>query len=296
MSWRIIYIEESDTLSLYLDNIKVKRNDDTLLLPLSDLHTIILDNYKINLSVHLINALAKNNINLVSCDVDHLPIAIIMPIHGSYYTPKRLYEQLSWKEDKRSYVHQKIVVNKIRNQLNLIKHISNDKYSIDLLFKYKKEVTLADKTNREGLAAKVYFAAIFGKDFKRFDKDVINAGLNYGYAILRSQISKTLVGKGLNTCLGIFHKGISNSFNLSDDIIEVFRPIIDKWVYDNLMEAEIFKKEHKIELIKQTTKNLYFKGKKQTIFNVISMYVDSILNYFNNGEEIEFPLINYNEL
>ncbi len=62
------------------------------------------------------------------------------------------------------------------------------------------------------------------------------------------------------------------------------------------MEAEIFKKEHKIELIKQTTKNLYFKGKKQTIFNVISMYVDSILNYFNNGEEIEFPLINYNEL
>ena len=85
-----------------------------------------------------------------------------------------------------------------------------------------KNVLENDKSNREGLAAKVYFHELFGLDFRRFDDDIINAGLNYGYAILRSQISKTVIAKGLNPCLGIFHKGYDNPFNLSDDIIEVY--------------------------------------------------------------------------
>lgn len=180
--------------------------------------------------------------------------------------------------------------------MNLIKYLNLDKEKIKLLDNYIKEVTPSDKTNREGLAAKVYFFELFGNDFKRFSQDVINAGLNYGYAILRSQISKSIISKGLNTMLGLFHKGPNNYFNLSDDLIEPFRPIIDIWVYQNLREEKIFKKEHKFELIKQTTKKVLYKNKKQTIFNAISMYVDDLINYFESEKDLYDLIIDYNDL
>lgn len=141
-----------------------------------------------------------------------------------------------------------------------------------------------DKSNREGLAAKVYFHELFGLDFRRFDDDIINAGLNYGYAILRSQISKTVIAKGLNPCLGIFHKGYDNPFNLSDDIIEVFRPLIDQYAYRNLRDAIIFTKKNRIELIELTGKDAIINFQKQTIFNVISMFIDKIIYIFETGD------------
>lgn len=296
MSWRVIYVEESEYLSLYLDNIKVKKGDEDILLPISDIHTIILDNYKTTLSVHLINALTKNNVNVVVCGIDHLPESLIIPIAGSYYAPKMFLKQLSWDDNLKKRLHKKIIISKITNQKELLKSINPISPVIKTLDKYILEVVDGDITNREGLAAKVYFRALFGENFKRFDEDVLNAGLNYGYAILRSQISKTLIGKGLNTMLGIFHKGNTNYFNLSDDVIEPFRPIIDNWVVKNLMNEKIFKKEHKIELIKQTTKKIKYKNLNQTIFNTISIYVDDIIKFFDTGEEISHPHLIYNEL
>ena len=144
----------------------------------------------------------------------------------------------------------------------------------------------------------MYFQGLFGKEFKRFDEDIINAGLNYGYAILRSQVSKTLIAKGLNTTLGIFHKGPNNNFNLSDDIMEPFRPIIDVWVFKNLINEKLFLREHRLALIEQTTKDIYFKNQKQTIFNTISLYVDSILNFLKTGniEELIHPELKFDEL
>lgn len=298
MSWRVLYIEESDKLSLYLDNIKITKNDENILVPISDIHSLIIDNYKILLSVHLINALSKANVNVVFCGVDHLPQTIFFPLFGNYNAAESLKVQLKWNHLRKEIVHQEIVKRKIKHQKLLLKYLHKSGSETDNLKKYIKEVELADKTNREGLAAKQYFQALFGKEFKRFEKDIVNAGLNYGYAILRSQISKTLVAKGVNTTIGIFHKNPTNKFNLSDDIIEPFRPIIDYWVYSNLMEEKLFLRDHRLEIIKQTTKDVYFKSKKQTIFNAISMYVDSILSFLSTGEleNLFHPEIKFDEL
>ena len=95
MSWRVIYIEDSDRLSLYLDNMKVIKNDEDILIPISDIHTIILDNYKINLSVHLINALSKENVNLIICGIDHLPQTIVIPYSGHKLSFGMLKKQLN---------------------------------------------------------------------------------------------------------------------------------------------------------------------------------------------------------
>lgn len=298
MSWRVIYIEEADRVSLYLDNIKVIKNEEEILIPISDIHSLLLDNYKILLSVQLINALAKANVNVVLCDVDHLPVTMLNPLFGNSTAPKSLREQLSWNKINKSILHQQIIKRKINHQKKLLEYIDKNIIEINILEKYENEVEISDKTNREGLSAKMYFQGLFGKEFKRFDEDIINAGLNYGYAILRSQVSKTLIAKGLNTTLGIFHKGPNNNFNLSDDIMEPFRPIIDIWVFKNLINEKLFLREHRLSLIEQTTKDIYFKNQKQTIFNTISLYVDSILNFLKTGniEELIHPELKFDEL
>lgn len=298
MSWRVLYIEDSERLSLYLDNIKIEKNGEYIYIPISDLHTIILDNYKINLSVHLINALTKANINFIICDIDHLPQSIVLPHQGHKLSFQMLKKQLNWSQSLKEQIHKFIVKNKIKNQISLLKSFNKSNETIDLLTSYYENVELGDKTNREGLAAKVYFRELFGKEFKRFSDDVLNAGLNYGYAILRSQISKVLVAKGLNTSIAFFHSSRENEFNLSDDIIEPFRPIIDNFVYKNLINESLFLREHRINIIKETTKKIVIDNKYQTIFNTIQIYVEGILNFCENEDfkTLKEVNINFNEL
>lgn len=298
MSWRILYIEETEKLSLYLDNIKIHFDQEELLVPLSDVHSVILDNYKTTLSVHLINALSKNNINIVVCGIDHLPQSTVIPLFGNHLAPQVLKKQVSWPEDIKKFIQQKIIIHKIDAQYKLLSHIKVNKDILNKIQRFKEEVSPGDPQNREGLTAKMYFRQLYGQEFKRFNKDVINAGLNYGYAILRSQITKVLVSKGLHTSIGFFHRGPNNYFNLSDDFIEPFRPIIDAYVKENLTKEEIFKKEHRLSIIKQTTKNIYINGKSQTIFNAISIYIDSILKFIETGNinDVYQPIINFNEL
>jgi len=156
-----------------------------------------------------------------------------------------LKQQIAWGNHIKEMIHKLIVTHKINAQRNHLEYINIDQSIISHLKAFENEVTLGDKGNREGLSAKMYFRSLFGKDFKRFNDDVINAGLNYGYSILRSLISRALVAKGLNTSIGFFHKGPNNPFNLSDDVIEPFRPLIDAHVFENLREEKIFKKKLK---------------------------------------------------
>jgi len=298
MSWRVVFIEESEHLSLYLDNIKVKTYDDEILIPLSDINSLIIDNYKTTLSIHLINALTQYKINVVLCNIEHMPSSVVFPLFGHHLSMEIQKKQMEWTQKQKEILHTTIVKQKIHNQIDMLKYIEAEKMAVDKLDQFKNEVVEGDLYNREGLSAKIYFRQVFGTDFTRFEDDVINAGLNYGYAILRSQISRALVSKGLNTSFGFFHHGPQNQFNLSDDIIEPFRPIIDCYVYKELREATIFKKEHRLSLIKQTTKKITIENKKQTIFNAINVYIESIMTFLETGEieKIAIPIIKFYDL
>lgn len=298
MSWRIVYIEDSELLTLHLDNILIKYKDEDVTIPISDIHTMIIDNYKTTLSVHLVNSLTKSNINLVLCNLSHMPQSLLLPLHGNHQSSYMLRKQLGWDSHTKSILHQIIIQQKITQQKSLLCYIHADSTSQSILEKYVGEIEPGDVTNREGLSSKVYFRALFGNEFKRFEDDVINAGLNYGYAILRSQISKVIVGKGLNPSLGIFHRGPSNDFNLSDDVIEPFRPLIDFWVYKNLRMEKIFTKEHRLSLIKITLSSVRINHQSQSLFNTITLYVEWILQMIetNCTSPIIFPEILFHEL
>lgn len=290
MGWRIVYIEESEYLSLYLDNIKIKKETQDVIIPISDIHTLIVDNYKAVLSVNLLNKCSSEKVNIILCGVNHLPQTMIYPVSGNNQSPIVLKRQIEWNESIKAILHQKIVKAKILNQIAILKKHQREEATIIKLNNFTEEVQLSDCTNREGLSAKMYFRALFGKDFIRFNEDPINAGLNYGYAILRSQISKVLFSRGLNPSLGIFHKGPENLFNLSDDIIEVFRPIVDEYVYKYITNDTIFGRVHRLNLIKITTNKMMYNNQLHTFLNVISLYVNQIMDAFNIGKlDIEFP-------
>lgn len=291
MGWRILYIEEANVVRLYLDNIKIERDVGELTVPLSDVHTLVIDNQTINITTPLIVKCSEYNINLIICSREHMPVAMISPFSGNYKSPLMLKKQINWDIFLKQELHMKIVKNKIENQCDLLKHLDKSQDVIRKMIDYSFEVHLSDETNREGLASKIYFRELFGEKFRRFDEDVLNAGLNYGYSILRSQISKVLVAKGLNTSLGIFHKGYDNPFNLSDDIIEVFRPLIDEYVYNNLMESIILKKVDRLGLIEVTTKDAIINMKRHTIFNVIEIYIEKIISCFEKNDSSDFESV-----
>lgn len=174
---------------------------------------------------------------------------------------------------------------KIFNQIEILKKNNKNLEVITKLYQFLSEVDPGDTTNREGLSAKVYFREMFGDNFVRFNDDIVNIGLNYGYSIFRSLISSIIVAKGYLPNLGIFHKGKQNMFNLSDDIIEVFRPIVDDYVLNNMMEDILFKQEHREALIQLTNKKVKIDNRKQTIPNAIYIYIESILKELENNEK-----------
>jgi len=300
MGWRILYIDEGEYLSLYIDNIKIqnKGEDKEIILPIKDLHTLIIDNYKSVLSVHLMNALSNYNVNVVLCNIEHMPATLIIPQSGNAQVPQMLKHQLSWTARQKQLIHQEIVKSKIKNQYRLLQYFGLDENTINKLIEYENHVQLGDVGNREGLAAKLYFKSLFGKSFIRFSDDTINAGLNYGYSILRSQISKTIIAKGLNPALGFFHKGNTNNFNLSDDFIEPFRPLIDYYIYMYLKDEQLLTKNHKLDIIKHTTKKVTYNQSKQTLFNAINQYVDAVISFMNTGDldKLKHPIMVYDDL
>ena len=291
MGWRIVYIEQATTLKLYLDNIKVTNDLGEVTIPLSDIHTIVVDNQVVTITVPLLNKCSEYNINLVFCSLEHMPKCMINPLYGNYQTPAILKKQLAWNDELKGIIWKKIVINKINNQCDLLVSLEKNQDIINRIRDFTKEVENADVTNREGLAAKMYFRELFGANFRRFEEDILNAGLNYGYAVLRSQISKTIIAKGLNANLGIHHIGYDNLFNLSDDIIEVFRPIIDEYVYKKMTESIILSKDNRLGLIKQTTNDVFINGTKQTLFNAIEIFIEKIMYCFETSDLEAFASI-----
>ena len=291
MSHRVIYIEKCEYLRLYLDNLKVEYNDDEILLPISDIQILVIDNYKSSLSVPLINKLTENNVCTIICGIDHLPKSYILPMNGHFSQSGNISKQIRWDENKKKRIQQKIVKAKIYNQIEILKKNDKNFNVIQKLFQFIDEVKLGDSTNREGLAAKMYFREMFGDDFIRFDEDIVNAGLNYGYSIFRSLISSIIVAKGYLPNIGIFHRGKQNMFNLSDDIIEVFRPIVDDYVLNNMFDDLLFKQEHRESLIQLTNKKVKIDNRKQTIPNAIYIYLENIFKELESDEEAYlFPL------
>lgn len=278
MSFRTVVIANQSRINYKNRFLVVKNEDDEKYIHLSEIDTIIVDSIAVSISTYLLKELASNKINIIFCDEKHNPFGELSTYYSRHNTSKKIKEQISWKQKNKDELWSKIVKNKIINQGLLLKKISSEKYN--LILSYANDVKIGDKTNREGHSAKVYFNALFGNSFVRNEDDNINAALNYGYSILLSTINKEIVSNGYLTQLGIHHKNEFNEFNLTCDLMEPFRVIIDNFVYSNLNRK--FDTKYKLDLINIFNNTYKYLNKNYTLKDIIKMYVKNSLESINS--------------
>ena len=286
MGWRTIVVNKNCKLS-YKNDYLIIRSEDLKMIHLSEINTIIIENGMASITSYLINELSNKKIKLIICDEKHNPSCEMMPYYGAFNTSKKVMNQSKWKKDKKDKVWQYLIKYKIHNQAMLLKKLEIEGY--EKLLIYEEQVEIADKTNREGHAAKVYFNLLYGMDFNRNDIDNTNIALDYGYTILLSLMNREVVSKGYITQIGINHKNEFNQFNLSCDLMEIYRPLIDEIVYLN--REFVFDKEYKHKLINVCNREVYIQGKKQYLSNAIPIFINTVFDFLENDEESE--ILNY---
>lgn len=288
MSWRSIYISESEKLSLYLDSLSIRKDETDYKIPLKDIGTIVVENNKTIFTLKILNKFIEYGITLITCDDEHNPCGMLVPTNSHSRQYKIVIKQISWLEAEKNEIWKEIIIQKLINQREVLIKLNK---SIDVIKKmtlYIESVETGDITNREGIGAGLYFRELYGKGFKRrVTEDIMNSALNYGCTILTSKISRIIAGRGLLTYVGIHHKNEYNQFNLSCDLVEIFRPIVDYYICENLLEAEYFSKEHRIELVNLLNSKINYLEKKEFVSNVMEKFVDIVINFFETGESLK---------
>lgn len=262
----------------------VRKENDTAKIHLSEVSTVILQTMQVFISAYLMAEFAKNKISLVISDEKCNPIGQYLPLYGAHNTSRRIAEQIAWGEPIKKRVWQHVVRDKIRSQAQFLKERDYDRESKQL-FGLIPEVRSGDTTNREAQSARLYFAALFGVDFSRDANIPINAALNYGYAVLLSIVNREIVSRGFLTQTGICHRNEYNQFNLACDLMEPFRPAVDRVVIDYLssdFDAEVRR-------VLGDIGNTYVKYREGSyrLLSVISQYVQQCLNALNKKIAIE---------
>lgn len=291
MAFRMLLIENEVNIKLNLDNLVITKEGKDIWVPIKDLSMIVLDNLKINITARMLCALAKNNVGIIICDQEHLPIGF----YSSFDNHSRISKTIKYQTEKDDKFYavlwEKIVREKISNQIEVLKILNKSEDVQNKMKEFINQIQYNDESNREAHSAKVYFNELMNCSFSRRNEDILlNSGLNYGYTIIRSFLARVCVGYGLNTQLGIHHKNEYNRFNFVDDIIEPIRPFIDIFAYNLLKEEKYFTPVHRRELINFLNHQIMYKNKKMYICNMLEEYVYDIAGYIEGRkEEIIFP-------
>lgn len=205
-----------------------------------------------------------------------------MAYYGSHNTSKRLKNQSQWSQQLKDRFWKKIVEQKIDSQISALRKAGVDDNLINPITKFRHDVRLGGTTNREAHAARLYFKALFGDRFIRGVGDNIDSALDYGYSLLLSSFNKEIVSSGYSTSLGINHTNEFNPFNLSSDLMEPFRPIIDLKVYK--MKGFEFDSFFKDELIKILETRIELDDVNQHVNHAIYQYVGSFFRAMESDD------------
>ena len=280
MGWKVVEVETNEYMKLYLNNVLIERQKEKILINITDIDLLIMHNDRASLSIKLMNALSSSNVSVIFMNNKHEPSSFLVPVNGNHMSLKVLEKQIHSTTRYKRNIWSKIVSNKIINQMSLISKLEKNE-KVNYLNDLSLDVKPYDVTNREGHAAKVYWNNLMGNDFKRDQKaksdTVINSMLNYGYAIIRSLMIRSIIKKGLDTRIALFHKSFTNFFALSSDLMEPFRPLIDNIVFE-MKDEKMFSLEMREKLISVWENKLLIKGKRHTLSNTMDMVVDGLIS------------------
>ncbi len=269
---RTIYFGNPATLRLKDQQMSIETYPDgeikTASVPVEDVGVVVIDNPQITISSGLLQALQANNVVVITCDYRHMPQSLLLPMEGHSTQQERYESQLAASEPLKKQLWQQTVIQKIRNQGANLEQLS---LKADYLGSSYKNVKSGDTDNCEATAAVYYWQTIFKhiEGFVRYrEGPAPNNFLNYGYAILRATMARSIVSAGLLPTLGIFHSNRYNAFCLADDLMEPYRPYVDKIVYDMVAEygaIDELQKEHKAILLKIPAMDVFIDGENSPL-------------------------------
>lgn len=230
MGWRTIFITNPCRLSIKDSWLVVEPKDaEATRIPLMDISAIVIETPQCLLTSALLYRLADEGVALLSCDATHIPNGLFAPFASHSRHSKTARAQWVWSEPFRKRCWQKITKSKIENQAKVLELIG-EKDGAKRLRNIASKTASGDSANCEAQAAGLYWQWLFD-DFVRGGICTRNSALNYGYAILRGAVARSLCGSGFIPAFGLHHANELNAFNLADDIIEPFRPFVDMLVW-----------------------------------------------------------------
>lgn len=229
MAWRSVVIANPARLKLKHRALLVEQDSGSVSVPLEDIAVLIIDHPQITLTAQLLSACAGQQIAVITVDGSHTPNGVLLSHLPHSRALKVMRAQLALGLPSRKRLWQGIIQRKIFNQAQLLSRQGHAEAS-GRLHAIATGVRSGDPDNFEAQAAQVYFRALFGDTFYREQNRFYNAALNYGYSILRSALARSLVGYGFLPAFGLHHRNEQNAFNLADDLIEPYRPLVDAHV------------------------------------------------------------------
>lgn len=291
---RTLYFGNPAYLSLKLKQLVIKmpqKNDGDLPLgedvvrtiPIEDIGVVILDNKQITITQGLLEALLDNNCAVITCDSKRMPTGLLLPLSGNTVQNERFRAQLDSSLPLKKQLWQQTIEAKIRNQATALKWATGEEHPN--MLKWAESVRSGDADNMEARAAVYYWRNLFPGDplfVREQDADGVNALLNYGYAILRAIVARALVGSGLLPTLGIHHHNRYNAYCLADDIMEPYRPYVDKMVAGLLDKDGLgeMTQENKVALLNLPVEEVMIAGRRSPLMIAVSHTCTSLVKCF----------------
>ncbi len=281
MILRLPEVEKNDSFSLAFKNETHRKYT------IEDIGIVILDHKQITITQAVMEALMENNVAFVTCDSTHHPLGLMLPMHSNKIQNERYRAQLDASEPLKKQLWQQTVTQKIKNQA-----VSLETFDIDnsYLIPLYKNVKSGDSDNCEATAAAFYWGTIFNdiEGFRRFREGIPpNNYLNYGYALLRATMARSIVGAGLLPTLGIHHANKYNAYCLADDLMEPYRPLVDievKKLIKQYGTNEDIPKEIKQELLKIPVMDVMLDGQSSPLMVATQRTAVSLVKCFD-GEQ-----------
>ncbi len=289
---RTLYFGNPCYLSKKQNQLSVElKNNEERTVPIEDIGMVILDHYQITITQPALQALAGNNAAVLINDASHLPLGLMLPMASHNTYTKKLYFQVNASQPLKKSLWQQTIKKKIRNQAALLRQLEID---TEKMLYWASQVKSGDPDNYEGRAAAYYWKTIFERPFKRgrYDEPPNNM-LNYGYAILRAVVARSLVASGMLPALGIHHRNKYDAYCLADDIMEPYRPYVDRKVL-SIIESGNFDAELTTEVKRQLLEipvaDIIINGNNSPLMVGIQQTTASLMQCFEGeSRKITYP-------
>ena len=285
MGFRTVIVNSRAKLEFRL-NFMIVRGENEKRIFIDEINTLIVQSTAVSLTAALLSELIRSGVKVIFCDEKFNPCSELVPYYGAHNTSKRYKIQMQWRDETKNEIWRLIIAQKITNQKNYLQK-RGFSAEAELIGSYIPDILPGDTTNREGHSAKVYFNCLMPCGVSRRDGGFLNGCLNYGYAVLLSCFNREIVASGYLTQFGIWHDNEFNQFNLSSDLMEPFRTIVDKVAF-SLPEGD---KEFKRKMADILNFQISIDGKTTTLDLAVRTYVRSVLSSLEASEPslIIFP-------